>query len=253
MTDSDKCVKKGSDVIPIDYYTKVEVHLGVDVGSAQGFWGPDNIKIRDLGKSVQWPANTNYPRGVTWMTIQTRTLNDGRVPIGDPLAVAMFDKNHPTSLKASNGVLLLKVVSEFCDAKNYFCVPARYANPNFPSDHSVYNLDRLDDRNKTGYAVYTVPVHGLKEGQRKFFFVVILKPVPGSESKLNVVIQKISVSRGRNYFRVQQTDFYHDHFQVEGFLKKVMSVPNLKDFDWPTIYELYNKSSNCNKIHAVTS
>lgn len=251
MSAKNHCMKNEREVVSIDARSFIEVVLSVDVNSAQGQWGADDVKIKDLGKRITWEPSVNYPNGVSWMTLKTRILEDGRVPIGDKMAVAMFDKNHPSSPKASNGVLLLKLVSEICPKQKYFVVPVRFKNPNAPKDFPIYSLDRLDDRNTQGSSVYTIPVHRLKEGERKFFFVLILKPVPCQEQKLNVIIQKITVSRGKNYFRIQQADFYHAHVPEEKMLPMLSADEMIKDMDWPTIYQLYSKTCKEDKIATV--
>lgn len=239
------------EALGVDFYTKVEVVLGVNSNSAHGHWGIDNMPA-SAGKKITWERSPNYPAGVTWMTIPTGLQEDGRVPIGDDLAVKLFDKTIPESPRASNGVLLLKVVADIKSASDYFVVPARFRNKNLANDISVYGLDRLDERNGGNQVVYTIPVHNLEEGKRKFFFLVVMKRFLDKPDKLNLIVHKIGISRGRNYFRIQRTDFFHAHAKISKLVEAASAEPLIVDMDWPTINRLFQETVISNKIATVS-
>ena len=221
---------KGNGTIAVDTRTTIEAHIRVLSTRETGRWGLHRSELKDIAQKITWAPSKRHPDGVTWWGYPTAIDSKGETKIGDDAAVKYFDNNQ--------GHLMLKIVSEMKGGEAYFVAPTRRGN-------KVYAMDETESlregANGDESFVYSIPFHNLVAGERSsWFYVVRLAAVPNDNTKVRIWVDKVTVTRGKNHFRVKLEDgLYFRTLPQNLLLEVVKRDQNLRDLGIKQILELY--------------
>lgn len=185
----------------LDERTKLEA--GLRVRSTQASWRSLKPIMNALGDSgdvdvskVAWARTDDHPSGAKVWTVGRDLGDNGYVAI--PPAIQ-------ETFSSFEGFLMVKVVTRH--SRRHYAVPARYGDRElYGYDRALTNGRRTNADGTPGDWVYSLPFHGLvptseREGRRFAFFFVIT--VTGEDDKfVDITVDKVTVTRGREHFRV---------------------------------------------------
>lgn len=150
----------------------------------------------DVAK-VGWARTGDHPSGAKIWAVGRDLGDNGYVAIPEAIQ---------ETFSSFEGFLMVKIVTRH--DRRHYAVPARYG------DRELYGYDKMlpNGRRANGDWVYSLPFHGLvptseREGRKFAFFFVIT--VTGDDDKfVNITVDKITVTRGKEHFRVAAEPYW---------------------------------------------